>query len=188
MTYSLTWLPTVLRAAGLIVIEEQRWTTRGHGDMGAPKGVLCHHTAGPLHGDSPSLPTVISGRPDLPGPLAQLFLSRAGTWHVVAAGKAYHAGKGGNGWKAYDGNSHLIGIEAENTGQVGGVHDDPWPAHQTEAFARGCAAILLHIGATSQMCLGHKEYAPARKIDPSFDMAAFRHAVDGYLTAPPTKV
>lgn len=184
MTYRLTWLPAVLRAAGLTIIEESGWATRGHGDMSDVKGVLCHHTAGPLHGESPSLDTVIKGRPDLSGPLAQLFLARSGTWHVIAAGKAYHAGKGGGGWAAFDGNAHLVGIEAENTG----VANDPWPQPQLDSFARGCAAILLHVGAPSSWCLGHKEYAPTRKIDPSFDMGGFRVQVDHYLTAPPPKV
>src|SRR5689334_16619199 len=115
MSYSLTWLPDVLAVAGQHVVLESNWETRGHGDMADVKGVLCHHTAGPKSGDAPSLPTVIAGRPDLAGPLAQLFLSRSGTWHVVAAGKAWHAGRGS--WNGIiDGNAHLIGIEAENTG------------------------------------------------------------------------
>ena len=181
MTYALIWLPAVLKAAGLTVVEEPGWPTRGHGDMGFVKGVLCHHTAGPLdHGDAPSLDTVINGRPDLAGPLAQLVLGRSGTYYTVAAGKCYHAGAGI--WQGVTmGNSELIGIEAENTG----LPNDPWPAVQMDAYARGCAALLKHIHAPVVMCAGHKEYATphGRKDDPSFDMPTFRAAVTAHMEA-----
>lgn len=174
MTYSLLWLPAVLRAAGLMVLEEDGWQTRGHGDVGPTLGVLCHHTAGPLTGDAPSLTTVRDGRPDLSGPLAQLVLARSGTYHVIAAGKCYHAGAGA--WQGVTtGNTNFIGIEAENTG----LPNDPWPDVQTDAYARGCAAILKHVGKPAIMCAGHKEYAlpPGRKTDPSFSVPDFRKRV-----------
>lgn len=176
MTYALTWLPTVLRAAGLTVIEETGWQTRGHGDMGTVRGVLCHHTAGCRTGEDPSINTVINGRPDLAGPLAQLVLGRSGNYHMVAAGKAWHAGRGA--WQGLaDGvhNAELIGIEAENDG----LADDPWQDVQMDVYARGCAAILKHLGLPAIMCIGHKEYAlpHGRKTDPSFSMLDFRKRV-----------
>lgn len=181
MTYSLTWLPDILRKAGLTVIEEPGWQTRGHGDMGPVKGVLCHHTAGSAHGDMPSLEVITNGRPDLAGPLSQLGLGRSGTYYVVAAGKCWHAGAGA--WQGItSGNSSFIGIEAENTG----LPDDPWPKVQMDAYAKGCAAILKHVGAPSLMCVAHREYAlpHGRKNDPSFsDMHAFREAVDEQMKA-----
>ncbi len=179
MNFRLTWLAQVLRQAGLVVIEEPGWQTRGHGDMGDVRGVLLHHTAGPLHGDAPSLPIVIHGLPDLEGPLSQLFLSRTGAWHVVAAGKAWHAGV----WHGLvDGNSHLVGVEAENTG----LPNDPWPAAQMDSYERGVAAILRHVKAGAEWAAGHKEYAtpPGRKSDPSFDMAAFREKIRARLSQP----
>lgn len=178
MIYSLTWLPQVLVASGLTVIEQPGWEARGHGDVGKPLGVLLHHTAGPATGEAPSLGTVENGRPDLSGPLAQLVLGRSGTFYVVAAGLCYHAGKGE--WKGITaGNTHFIGIEAENTG----LDNDPWPEGQMESYARGVAAILKHIGATVEMCAGHKEYAlpHGRKQDPSFDCNAFRARVSAYM-------
>lgn len=174
MAYSLTWLPQVLEEAGLKVAEVPGWRMRGRGEMGRVRGVMCHHTAGPKGGNMPSLNIITNGRGGqhpLPGPLAQLGLGRDGTYYVVAAGRANHAGAGI--WEGITtGNSSFIGIEAENTGQ----QDDPWPAIQLDAYARGCAAILSHVGATSRMCAGHKEYARplGRKPDPSFDMTAFR--------------
>jgi hypothetical protein len=181
--FALSWLADVLRSTGLTVNETDGWKTRGHGDVGKIKGVLCHHTAGPLgHGDAPSLAVVRDGRPDLPGPLAQLVLGRSGTFYVVAAGRAYHAGKGS--WPSVgtdNGNEHLIGIEAENTG----LENEPWPQVQLMAYARGAAAVLKHVGAPASMCLGHKEWAPGRKSDPSFDMLTFRAATAAQMAQLP---
>ncbi len=174
MTYSLLWLPKVLIDAGLTVIEVPGWQNRGHGDEGKVLGVLCHHTCGPLHGDLPDLNVLIDGRPDLGGPLCNLGLGRSGHYFMIAAGKGWHAGRGN--WQGItDGNAHLIGIEAENTGDS----RDPWPQVQMDAYKRGCAAILKHIGAGPIMCAGHKEYAlpHGRKDDPSFDMVMFRKDV-----------
>ena len=187
MAYSLIWLPEVLEDAGLKVAEQPGWRTRGHGDVGAIKGVICHHTAGSKTGNMPSLGIVTDGRPDLAGPLSQLCLGRDGTWFVVAAGRAFHAGAGK--WEGIEtGNSSFIGIEAENTGKP----DDPWPAVQMDAYRRGVAAILKKIGAKPIMACGHKEYAlpKGRKPDPSFDMNEFRKAVGDIMTgaAPPPKL
>jgi peptidoglycan hydrolase-like protein with peptidoglycan-binding domain len=179
MAFSLTWLPEVLEDAGCKVAEQPGWRTRGHGDMGAVRGVMCHHTVGPRSGNMPSLGVITNGRPDLPGPLAQLGLGRDGTYYVVAAGRCYHAG--GGAWQGVTaGNSSFIGIEAENTG---GADDRPWPDVQVEAYQRGAAAILKHIGANSIMCVGHKEYAlpSGRKPDPDFDMKAFRMNVAAFM-------
>jgi len=184
MAFSLTWLADVLRKAGLKVAEQPGWQTRGNGDVGPIKGVMCHHTAGGPKGIMPSLATITKGRAAtaktkaLPGPLAQLGLGRDGTFFIVAAGRANHAGKGV--WqKITTGNSSFIGIEAENTGLPG----DPWPAVQMDAYRRGVAAILEKIGAGSKMCCGHKEYAlpKGRKPDPSFDMDKFRTGVDAIM-------
>ncbi|HXS15841.1 MAG TPA: N-acetylmuramoyl-L-alanine amidase [Polyangiaceae bacterium] len=178
MTYSLLWLPEVLERAGLKVAEDPGWETRGLGDMGAVLGVLCHHTAGPKLGNMPSLSLIRNGRPGLRGPLSQLGLGRDGTFYIIAAGRAQHAGPGA--WLGVtEGNRHLIGIEAENTG----LADDPWPAIQLDAYERGVAALLKHAGLGAERCAGHKEYAKprGRKIDPTFDMVAFRARVAEFL-------
>jgi peptidoglycan hydrolase-like protein with peptidoglycan-binding domain len=185
MAHSLTWLPNVLEAAGLKVSLIDGWENRGARDVGNIFGVLCHHTAGPKAGNMPSLKTITNGRPDLPGPLAQLGLGRDGTFFVISAGKANHAGRG-NFQGVVNGNSNLIGIEAENTGLP---NDFPWPAVQLDAYHRGVAAILKKIGRGSEFCGGHKEYALplGRKTDPDLDMNAFRAAVAAVLSgaAPP---
>lgn len=179
MTYSLTWLPAVLRAAGLTVVEVPGWPTRGHGDVGRTQMVLCHHTAEACHDHhlDPALSVLLNGRPDLAGPLCNLALGEDGKFYMVAAGKAWHAGAGF--WHGVtDGNGHGIGIEAKNNGI-----DEPWPEIQVEAYAKGCAAIARHCGFGPEMIAGHKEYAlpRGRKTDPDFDMVAFRVRVSKFM-------
>ena len=186
MAYKLTWLPTALKDAGLKVAECDGWPNRGVGEMGTVQGVMCHHTAGPANGNMPSLNVLLNGRSDLRGPLSQLGLGRDGTYYVIAAGRANHAGRGQ--WKKVTaGNSSFIGIEAENTGKT----SDRWPTVQLDAYYRGSAAILKHLGQDADMCCGHNEFAlpKGRKTDPhSLDMNDFRKEVARHLSgsaAPP---
>jgi N-acetyl-anhydromuramyl-L-alanine amidase AmpD len=180
MLQPLIWLKEVLLNAKLKVAEVPGWEERTAGEMGPVFGVVCHHTAGPKHGNMPSLKVLVDGRPDLRGPLAQLGLGRDGTFYLVAAGRANHAGPGE--WQGVtQGNRNLIGIEAENTGLPG----DPWPAVQLDAYQRGVAAILKHAGLGALRCAGHKEYAlpHGRKSDPTLDMPAFRKLVAKFMSA-----
>ena len=197
MAFSLIWLPEVLKNAGLKVATVDGWETRGAADskgnrnVGTIFGVLCHHTGVNSNQNMPTLKSLINGRKAGPGvkalsgPLAQLGLGRDGTFYVVAAGRANHAGAGI--WQGLtNGNSNFIGIEAENRGLA---NDFPWPAVQLDAYHRGVAAILRHIGKGAEFCAGHKEYAlpPKRKTDPTLDMDIFREAVRAILNgeAPP---
>lgn len=173
----LTWLADVLRDAGCTVVEVPGWQGRG-GDMGEVKGVLCHHTgSNPKGGDHPALALVRDGRDDLAGPLSHLVLARNGTFHVVAAGRSNHAGNGK--WQGLTaGNTHLVGIEAENDGR-----SEPWPGHQLAEYAKGVAAILKHVGADDVMAIGHKEWRLPKgyKTDPTFDMVDFRENVEAIM-------
>ena len=187
MAQQLTWLATVLENAGLKVAECSGWQNRGRpSPMGIIKGVMCHHTVGPKNGNMPSLNVLINGRSDLPGPLAQLGLGRDGTFYIIAAGRCNHAGKGI--WEGEtEGNVSFIGIEAENTGIADPRNPsfDPWPAIQLDAYRRGVAAILSHIGASADMCCAHREYALplGRKPDPhTIDMAQFRNDVSALMS------
>ncbi|WP_426190581.1 peptidoglycan recognition protein family protein [Massilia sp. DWR3-1-1] len=187
MTLPLIWLPEVLESAGLKVAVRPGWDSLG-GAMDRVMGVMCHHTAGPRSGNMPSLDTLALGRPDLPGPLAQLGLGRDGTYYVIAAGRCNHAGAGV--WRGISsGNRSFIGIEAENAGRS----DDRWPDIQMEAYRYGVAAILTHVGRSADFCVGHKEYAlpRGRKIDPLFDMDLFRANVKAIMSgtfAPLTQI
>jgi hypothetical protein len=174
----LTNLATILRGAGLTVIEEAGWRTRGHGVMASTKSILMHHTAGPATGDFPSLSVVRDGRSDLRGPLAQLGLSRTGTWYVIAAGLSYHAGSTID--DSVFGNSNAIGIEAEATGvPASNTGHAAWPNVQYRSYVRGVKALLAAYNIPVSRVLGHKEAAaPAgRKSDPNFSMTEFRAAL-----------
>lgn len=170
------WAADVLRAEGLNVAEVDGWKTRGSADFD-PKGIMAHHTAGATMGEAPSLNTVIYGRPGLPGPLSQAVLGRSGTIYMVASGRANHAGFGV--WRSVSGNTHFIGIEAENSGL-----GQPWPDVQLRAYVAMCAAFCRKLELSSLMVCGHREYAlpKGRKIDPAgIDMDEFRAAVSERL-------
>jgi len=147
-----------------------------------PRAVLWHHTGSAAgSGDLPSLGIVLNGRPwagpngetYLPGPLANVLIGRAGTVAVITDGKANHAGAGA--WPGLSGSQVMIGVEVENDG-IG----EAW----TPGLLAICARVAVQLGKvfgippTSQ--IGHKEWAqpPGRKTDPSFDMGAFRVAIE----------
>lgn len=179
-----TGLARVARKTGYPVVEVAGWKTRGHGSMGVVQTIVAHHTAGPKSGNYPSLATVRSGRPGLPGPLAHFGIGRDGTIYVIAAGLAWHAGAVRK--SAYS-NSHAIGIEAENTGL-----GEEWSVAQLDAYVKLCRALVDEFKLDVADVLGHKEIcAPVgRKPDPNFSgngfgMDTFRAAVKrGYWKAP----
>ncbi len=168
----LTWLADVLRAAGLDVWESPGWEGRGR-DLDRIEGIVWHHTASsPRTSDTVVHAILRDGRPDLAGPLAQLGLERDGTFVVVADGKANHNGYGEWG-------NASIGVEAYNDG-IG----EPWPLVQVDAYRRGTAAILTHLGLSEARVKGHKETDPERKIDPTLDMREQRALVRSLLITP----
>jgi hypothetical protein len=174
------WLADVLRGAGLKVIEHDGWRQRGHGDFLDIRGVLCHHTGG---GGPSDWRVVQDGRPDLPGPLAQLVLEKDGTYRVIAVGVCWHAGRGRRpGWPTDNANYHTIGIEAASRGTRDAAGNWDWTPAQLDAYKRGCAALLRRIGRGASDCVAHREYSSEGKIDPAgIDMNAFRRDVQALL-------
>lgn len=186
MTAHLPDLAATLRAWGLTVVEVPGWQTRGRPGAFAPIGVLEHHTAAPDRTkDAPSLGVCTDGRADLPGPLCQILVARSGICHLIAAGRCNHAGAGGplGPIAAGDGNTSMVGIEAENDGL-----GEPWPDVQVDAIARASAAVLDLLDRPRWNCWGHKEWAPGRKPDPKFDMAQFRAKVAAAQITPPPEI
>lgn len=164
-----TGILTALRDWGLTVVEVPGWQTRGSSSFD-PHGFVAHHD---VIGPQTSCPRIIiDGRSDLPGPLSQFWLERNGRVHLVAAGRANHAGDGG--WNGLYGNSSVWGCEANNLGTPA----DPWPRAQLDAYYKLAAACCDFSGFSPANVCGHKEWAPTRKVDPhSIDMAAFRRKV-----------
>lgn len=154
MAYALARrLERAVKSAGVSDKTVKGWQSRGHGAMGVIQSVMCHHTAGPAKGNSPSLNVVTYGRPGLSGPLAQLFLARDGTVYLVAAGRAYHAGVVTS--SLYQ-NSHSVGIEAEATGV------SSWPKAQINAYAKLCRALAKEFDLPVSRVVGHKEKCSPR--------------------------
>lgn len=175
MTYY-TGLARVARKTGYPVVETEGWKTRGQGQMGAITTIVAHHTAGPKAGNAPSLGVVTHGRAGLRGALAHYVLGRDGTIYVVAAGLTWHAGKVR---KTSYGNTHAIGIEAENTGL-----GESWSTAQLDSYVKLCRALVDEFKLSPNDVRGHKEVCSpvGRKPDPNFSsiglsMDEFRAAV-----------
>jgi hypothetical protein len=175
-----------LRAAGLRVVEVAGWQTAGS-DSFAPGGSVNHHTAGPSSGSTPSLLTCIEGRPDLSGPLCNVYQSREPSGvdvaYVIASGRANHAGEGG--WRGLSGNASVYGLEIEHDGLTA------LPQGRIDTAARIHAAMFT--GDPANVCQ-HREwtYNPAtgssRKIDAAtnVDGADFRQRVADARRPPPS--
>lgn len=170
-----TNLADILRGAGLSVVEDSGWRTRG-AELADIRAIMLHHTATPTSSyrgnNAPTLGTVRNGRAGLPGPLAQFVLGRDGTWYVVASGLANHAGNG-SGWglPTNNANKYTLAIEAESSG----VGSD-WTDAQLSSYPRGVAALCEAFGLAWHRVIAHKEWAPSRKIDP----AGWPGDVDGF--------
>jgi hypothetical protein len=170
----LLWLADVLRAAGLTVYEVPGWRTRGDDSYGPVRGVIIHETRGSAtSSDAGEIDVLVNGRVGLSGPIAQLYLSRTGAWHVVASGTCHHVRTGWGGPFNGLGNDALLGVEAQH----GEAEDWAMKPVQYWSYVRGVAAILRHTGWPPPV--GHKEHQPGDKPDPEFSMPAFRAQVAG---------
>lgn len=136
-----------------------------------PVATLVHHTAAPEYtGNAPSLNVCKYGRGKpgddnyLPGPLCQVLIGRQGEVFVITDGYANHAGVVDYPYS----NSNLVGVEIENNGV--GESYGPGTMHAARLV---CDRLTDAFG---QRIYGHKEIClpRGRKIDPSFDMDAFR--------------
>lgn len=187
-----TWLPDVLRAAGLKCDIYPGAFDRGHGDFGEIWGVVCHHT-----GSFGETPRGIAEHPSL-GLASQLYLARDGRYTLCGVGVAWHAGAGAYpGLPANNANFRTIGIEGANDGggTPGKPHHQPWSDDQYNAYVIGVGAILKHLGQPASHSIDHKEWAGAAQgkwdrggIDPNLfrnDVAAW---AGGTLPAPPAPV
>ncbi|GAA3764184.1 hypothetical protein GCM10022225_57680 [Plantactinospora mayteni] len=170
----LLWLADVLRSAGLTVHEVGGWRSRGSTSFD-PHGIMCHETRGSLRStDAGEIYVLLHGSATAPPPIAQLYLSRTGHWHVIASGRCNHVRVGWAGPFKGVGNSGLIGIEAQH------ALGEPWTNRQYDSYVRGVRALRDRTG---WGIAGHKEHQPAGyghpsvKTDPSFNMNQFRRDV-----------
>lgn len=170
MSIWLTELADVLRAGGVNVIELPGWQKAAYPKWGGfsqrPTHVMCHHTASNPGTDPKGDIAFITQTHPLK-PICNLYLSRSGTYYVIAAGQVCTNGAGTS--KAWNGgvpddamNHYAISIEAANNG-VG----EPWPYTQILAYIDGVAALCAGYGIPVEHVRAHHEWAPGRKIDPA---------------------
>jgi hypothetical protein len=168
----LLWLANALRGAGLTVHEVAGWASRGSADFN-PGGIIIHETRGSRNStDAGEIGVLLNGSPAAPLPIAQLYLSRTGQWHVIASGRCNHVLVGAAGPFKGVGNTGLIGIEAQH------ALNEPYTDTQYRSFVQGVAAIRRHTGWD---IAGHLEHQPDSKTDPGFNMDQFRRDVAAML-------
>ncbi|MFI6136850.1 peptidoglycan-binding protein [Streptomyces griseus] len=197
-------LLAALHAEGVTVVEHPGWRThdRNHkGAWGPVNGVMIHHTVS--SGSAASVALCRDGHASLPGPLCQGVIDKAGTVHLISAGRANHAGGGDpdvlrrvvaedygdrppaprahdGSAGAVDGNARFYGFECVNLGDG----RDPWPTVQLDAIERASAAICRAHGWSARSVIGHAEWSAA-KVDPrGFTMPSMRARVGSRLAAP----
>lgn len=176
---------------GKTLIPYAGWETRGSA-LFNPKGSVNHHTAGPRYGELPSLATLLYGRSDLPGPLCNAAHSRSttqrpgGAIHLLAAGRANHAGAGGNRgpFVGLVGNSSVWGLEVEHIGYA----SESVSAARWDIMYRWHAACCDVSGVSSITTGQHFEWTD-RKIDFVKSLLpggtdGFRRSVQKILDAP----
>ncbi len=172
--------------------------------MGSVVGTLFHHAAGSLTSQAPSRNIIVNGRPGVPGPLANVYITRDRDWNtvrddpgvgdvwvnIVADGKANHAGEGsgtvvgelaaGRPPSKTAGERGLSDTTVANAVLWGievennGV-GEPWDPDVLQATGAVCQVLGLPV-------TGHKHYT-RRKIDPyGLDAAGIAAVVGGDYT------
>jgi hypothetical protein len=165
--------PAVLRNAGISVKvhPEVGWLSNG---TLRDCNIMWHHDASPM-GDSPGALAFMKSHFKISS--AQIWVDRAGTWHFISYGVAWHAGRVND--PRFD-NYRSVGIETDHT------TGEQWPAVQLDSLRRGTAACLKSEGKSSQSLGFHKNMCVpiGRKPDPyGLDLGSERGNVQALITA-----
>lgn len=198
-------LKAIFTAEKVPFVEWGDWRSRVRPGTFTPEGVLIHHTASSDLGST--LKVVTHGRPDLNGPLCNVFVGN-GKCYLISAGRANHAGVGSSKTLArmrknltpngtartlgYEddftgGNGLFVGFEVLSRGNGTVLDVATW-----NVLCHATAAVLKHIDQPHHArAIGHAEWTQ-RKIDPVFgrgmngrkgayaDMQAIRDHVAAY--------
>lgn len=167
----------LMRSWGFTVLEAGGCDTQSASSRAVDPGgafVEHHDASSSLGGNWGSLATILAGRTGIPPRLANLQFARDGQVMITCKNTANHGGMGGPklGIPLNDINVHSCGAEVANNG-LGEAYS---PA-LVSALVHGEAAWAIVNGKTADYVIGHKEWAPTRKIDPVIDMNARRAAV-----------
>lgn len=184
----MTDFAAIFKAEGVPYVEVGNWRARVRPGTFAPEGCLVHHTAST--GYASTLKVVTQGRPDLLGPLCNIYIAK-GKAHIISGGRANHAGAGSSKALARlrknepplgtakklgytddfnGGNGLLVGFEVLSPGDGTALPDADW-----KVLCHAVAAVLEHIKKPHRnRVIGHAEWT-ARKIDPIFDVRRNAH-------------
>ncbi|MEU8616676.1 peptidoglycan-binding protein [Streptomyces sp. NPDC048623] len=194
-----------LRAEGVTVVEHDGWRTHNRNQVGAwgpVSGVMIHHTVS--SGTASSVALCYDGYAGLPGPLCHGVIAKDGSVHLIASGRANHAGGGDpsvlqavvsetygvrppvprehqGSAGAVDGNSRFYGFECINLGNG----TDPWPAEQLDAIERVSAALCRAHGWGAKSVIGHSEWSDWKNDPRGFGMPGMRDRVQARLGKAP---
>jgi hypothetical protein len=163
------WMVSEFRAAGLEVIVVDGWENRGRpastGHYDPREGVTNHHTGATSSPSNPgpTLQTLITGRPDLPGPLAPWSVRYDGVVVVIAGGRCNHAGRVGKPVPfaviGADGNAIFMGDEIDTNGT------QQMPAAQRHAVAVTNRVYLEHFNRPVERVHRHADISGTGKWD-----------------------
>lgn len=173
------------RRLGAEVTFEPGWERRGNGQSARYEGGVVHHTAflSSFQKPFPALSTLLNGRTDLPGPIANVggpvCPEDRPRLHIIAAHPANHAGaSGGRSMGPLPRtslfNPTVVGLEIDYAGltpMIGGQY------RAALIFTRGLANVL---GRSVEWIRAHAETSVTGKWDPGYangrtiDMAVFR--------------
>lgn len=163
-------LVAALAPHGYRVHELDGWQDRGNGILTA-EAVVWHHDAS-APGYSPGMPEYIRGQVDDGKPGANVSITLDATWHLIAAGVTFHAGKVLPGMP---GNPTSVGVETDHT------TGETWSGvAMLDSMRIGTAGLFEHWQRDATALHFHKTIcSPAgRKNDPDgLELAVERRAV-----------
>ncbi|SNR38753.1 LysM peptidoglycan-binding domain-containing protein [Blastococcus mobilis] len=112
--------------------------------------------------------------------LSQFTINRSGLIRLCAAGITWHAGKGGplHGVPLNNANPRSTAVEVANNGL-----GEPYTDACTASIVALEAAWCMEAGRGVERVVGHREWAPTRKIDPRIDMNWRRAAVAAFVAS-----
>ncbi len=174
----LTWLADGFRSAGLRVVEEPDWLSRGGQWLrGRPIGAIQHHTARPVPYNVRAL-----YRPERIK--CNFNVKPDGTVHVIAAGTCdYSTGPGSKTVRdetargvAPSGTAKARGLPDDAGGNAWYInnetdhlgHGEPIPAVQYDAVLKCWLVIFDQMGWAAERLIAHGEWT-ARKVDPRWN-------------------
>lgn len=169
----------VFRRFGIPVTFEPGWDARGNGQTANYQGAICHHTATPSSNTRPQ--ALVTGRPDLSGPLCQFAGLHSGGVHVVAAHPANHAGASGG-----PSMGPLPVTRAFNPLVVGFEMVYPGTSPMSPEQYRTQLVYILATGeifGSVERCRGHYETSIEGKPDPAWSMNPWRPYDMNYMRA-----